>query len=837
MGETIRRALQKDLKFLLLLAAIALVVAIAFGMQAAYANHPGGGHIKIVRTDDPSHDLSVTPLVLRVGDTASLDFMVELPSTEDSIYATEFHLRGAGFFGALRFFDAEPDTPDFQLAITDPSTDLFVSSNSTNSVLRYDATMGAFTDAFVGPAVGGLSEPDGLVFGPDGNLYVSSFGNARVLRYDGVTGAFIDEFVPPGLGGLFQPAGLSFGPDGNLYVSSFGNARVLRYDGMTGAFIDEFVPPGLGGLGFPYGLVFGPDGNLYVSSFGNAQVLRYNGTSGSFIDVFVPSDTNGFVSSVLDGPTGLVFGPDGNLYVSSFNNNQVLRYNGASGSFIDPFVTASSGGLSFPDGLVFGPDGNLYVSSFGTAQVLRYNGVTGAFIDAFVPAGSGGLLAPAFLTFRPWPAQSLALTGKERLNTVILGFPDDGDTVRSCSFDPSPPAGDDSIYDFIKGATGGNTNVPLQLLDQHQRPEWGPNWCGPTAAGISLAWFAETASGDTASHSALIPHSGDITTADKFEAINSLGMFMQTSGDGTTDNNLIDGIEAYIASTGLTGDFVIKVFNFPGFFSYRRELLAGEDVLVRIASGDGSSHWLVGRSFSDTLDTGDTPDTGDDFFPVSFVDPGTASVYHSGITPPGTRFPRGILYSGDFMDFTLLGDPDPANTADHRTLPITGDADGRVFLARLTVEAINPGEFTISFDNPLGIGETVKLVQIDETGDSVLIPALMFGTPAAIIQVVSDEIEVRVKLQGPLKLDLGTAGFEVPLDVRLFERSGDTDADVLNDTPVATFRCDKMTRGIGDDLSPRGICVGTADQLVGTFDIAVKNAGTLLQVLCFKKSV
>jgi len=48
---------------------------------------------------------------------------------------------------------------------------------------------------------------------------------------------------------------------------------------------------------------------------------------------------------------------------------------------------------------VFGPDGNLYVSSEVTDEVLRYNGETGNFIDAFVTAGSGGLAGPFFLIF------------------------------------------------------------------------------------------------------------------------------------------------------------------------------------------------------------------------------------------------------------------------------------------------------------------------------------------------------------------------------------------------------------------------------------------------------
>src|SRR4051794_20046370 len=51
---------------------------------------------------------------------------------------------------------------------------LLVTSRNTNSVMRYDGTTGAFIDAFVAPSSGGLSQPWGLRFAPDGNLLVSS---------------------------------------------------------------------------------------------------------------------------------------------------------------------------------------------------------------------------------------------------------------------------------------------------------------------------------------------------------------------------------------------------------------------------------------------------------------------------------------------------------------------------------------------------------------------------------------------------------------------------------------------------------------------------------------
>lgn len=210
------------------------------------------------------------------------------------------------------------------------------------------------------------------------DLLVASFDTNQVIRYDDTTGVFLGVFAT----GLTNdhPLSLTVGPDGNLYVgvNNFGTtfqSFIRRYNGETGAFIDTFASGGAGDL------VFGPDGNLYVSSFGElakSKVIRYNGITGAFIDDFVPVGSGGFF-----GAEGLVFGPDGNLYVTSRITNQVLRYDGTTGEFLDVFAT---GGQNGPVGLVFGPDKNLYVLTvLGTSgTVLRFDGVSGDFIDVFV---------------------------------------------------------------------------------------------------------------------------------------------------------------------------------------------------------------------------------------------------------------------------------------------------------------------------------------------------------------------------------------------------------------------------------------------------------------------
>jgi hypothetical protein len=324
---------------------------------------------------------------------------------------------------------------------------LFVADFGGDNVLRYDGASGAFVDTFVPKHSGGMNQPYGVLFGPDGNgdgrkdLYVSTGENGgpgqlkAVLRYDGVTGALIDEFTKGG--DLQSPTGIIFGPDGSLYVATGtggSGGRVAHYDGRTGAFLGDFVAPGSGGLRAPSGMVFGPSGNnskkldLYVSSRATHNILRYDGSTGAFLGDFVVSGSAG-----LDTPQGLTFGPDGNLYVASsaiLNNNArgVLRFQGPTGptpgAFLDTFVPADTGALRTPFGPIFGPDGNgdgqfdLYVTSSrfngvtgNKATVKRYDGVTGAFIDTFVTEGSGGLDEAQFLTFTETDPVTLAYTG------------------------------------------------------------------------------------------------------------------------------------------------------------------------------------------------------------------------------------------------------------------------------------------------------------------------------------------------------------------------------------------------------------------------------------------
>jgi len=300
------------------------------------------------------------------------------------------------------------------LAVLGPSAraELFVACTgfSNSGVQEFDSTTGAFVRFFVpGGSNNGPPQPGALAFGPNGDLFLTDVSTSTVDEYNGTTGAFVRTFVPYGGGGLLSPADLKFGPNGDLFVSD--HFKVQEYDGVTGAFVKTFVPPGSGGLG---NMVFGPNGDLFVSDSSTGTILEYNGKTGAFVSIFVTKGSGGLIN-----PSGLAFGPHGELFVGSNGNSfpsadaAVLEYDGTTGAFVKTFVPFLGGGLIHPAGMALGPNGDLFVADALLGAVLEYDGTTGTFVTAFA---TGLASLPTDVTFGPSaavpePSSWLLLTG------------------------------------------------------------------------------------------------------------------------------------------------------------------------------------------------------------------------------------------------------------------------------------------------------------------------------------------------------------------------------------------------------------------------------------------
>jgi len=308
---------------------------------------------------------------------------------------------------------------------------LFVSDDppgDTAQVDYYDALTGAYLGVFGETGAGDLNAARGLVFGkrggPNADLLVVDQNalaneNGEILRYSS-DGEFLGKLVAPDRPGApFAPRGMILGKHHILYVADMGDeivvggesvpGRLATYDARTGEFLGDLEPcAGFENRFFPRGVVIGPDGDLYVSTlYGEiatgGAVLRFDTKTGQCVEALVTSED---CMCGFSRPEGLVFGPDGNLYITSaarggVGTNAIFVFNGQTGDLEGRIDL----GASVATALLFGPGGYLYVTITGPDPSVRRYDVAVAdndvALEPFVIVGDLGTMLerPFYLTF------------------------------------------------------------------------------------------------------------------------------------------------------------------------------------------------------------------------------------------------------------------------------------------------------------------------------------------------------------------------------------------------------------------------------------------------------
>jgi sugar lactone lactonase YvrE len=280
----------------------------------------------------------------------------------------------------------------FALSTSSASADLTLYATSPFSGQLY--TVDTATKTFA-PLFTTVGASDSLVFAPNGDIIYSN-GSGQIRDYNLTT--HIDKLVAGGLGSR-NLADVTLEPGGtSVLVADRGGGAIIRVN--------------LGG------------GSSTLATYGPiVQGLAYDGSGrlfaniGNTIDQIDPTTGAILKSATLIGGDGLTYNSvTGKLYDASYAGNAIYT--------VDPTtlnVTFLTGFSNFgPDGLTSDTNGNLWIASFNLQQVYEYNFGTGTLTaNAFVPSVDD--LAPASGLGAPVPEPSNLVTAGAGM-LLALGY-------------------------------------------------------------------------------------------------------------------------------------------------------------------------------------------------------------------------------------------------------------------------------------------------------------------------------------------------------------------------------------------------------------------------------
>jgi streptogramin lyase len=207
-----------------------------------------------------------------------------------------------------------------------------------------------------------LASVNSLTAGPDGNVWFteSVYPSGEKVGRITPTGQITAFSIPIPLGVRGSIAGITTGPDGNLWFTHDG---ILATITPTGALRDHVVDNVGGGA-----LTTGPDGNLWTSG------PRFDTQTGALVGDFIQrislagSVTTFSVGTFSASPSSITAGPDGNLWFSEPDSNEIGRITPAGQITLFPVPTPGSQ----PTGIAAGPNGNVWFTEAASRHIGEY---------------------------------------------------------------------------------------------------------------------------------------------------------------------------------------------------------------------------------------------------------------------------------------------------------------------------------------------------------------------------------------------------------------------------------------------------------------------------------
>jgi len=249
--------------------------------------------------------------------------------------------------------------------VTNPTTGVAVDA-AGNVYIAQNSSVLKVTPGGTSTFATGVGTPLTLTFDSSGNLYVAGLMSAI---YKVTPSGTVSTYAT----GMSIVYGMAFGPNGNLYVGDLGpSLKVVAPNGTVST---------LGiGLGDASGVAVDANNNVYVADTG--------GGAGSNIYKVAPDGTTTLVATMqYASPYGLAFGPDGNLYVSTYYSGVVAEVG------LDGTVTVIAQLNQSGNELAIDSSGNIYVANYPHNTVTLIAGaITPIHTISYASGGGTGTL-------------------------------------------------------------------------------------------------------------------------------------------------------------------------------------------------------------------------------------------------------------------------------------------------------------------------------------------------------------------------------------------------------------------------------------------------------------